>query len=278
MFEKRKLKKIQELAKEQNLDEEEYRQRKKDYRRKNLISDLKKTIPGIFYTFLAFLISYEILKSSVGGAYSLMISIPSLIFIYIIMWGMISRTYSPAYEKFIVCGHVDPENKESAWMFQKWMIPRKIVERYFVIGTQFSLMTTEGLMFFCEYIDFDHDTGTLKIRFGWPKMDEFAFLTEHGVFHNMKEIMPLLLKKIQQLEANMEVLVHLQARDLEEAHFKRIMHVMLDMTRAKAEEDLEILQREIDKTNEQINIRLKPKGTVPEVDRTAGGEGERKTE
>ena len=50
------------------------------------------------------------------------------------------------------------------------------------------------------------------------------------------------------------------------------------LTRAKTDEDLERLQEEMDKTNEQINIRLKPKGKVPDVDLTAGGGSERKDE
>lgn len=276
--ERKRQKKIQKLAREGEAPEQEHVGAEDSYRKRNRREDIRKGIPLLLLNILSFFILYEILSSSVGETVSLGISIPTVLFMNFIMYSIVSRTYTPSYEKFIVLGHVDPDNTESAWLFQKWLIPRKIVYKYFIIGTQFSMMTSEGLMFFAEYIDFDYDTGVLKITFGWPKMDEFAFLTEHGVFHNMKNLIPLLLKKIQQLEANIEVLVHLEAKDLEAAHFKRIMHVILDMTRAKTDEDLERLQEEMDKTNEQINIRLKPKGKVPDVDLTAGGGSERKDE
>jgi protein subunit release factor A len=125
-------------------------------------------------------------------------------------------------------------------------------------------------MWFCESLEFNYDTGVLHVVFGLPDMDEFAFLTKHGIFHNMKEIIPLMLNKIQQLEANIEIIANLKAKDMEAAHFKRIMHVLLDMTRAKSNEDLERLQEEIDSTTEQINIRLRPKKKAPDVDMNAG--------
>lgn len=263
MFEKKKLRMIQELAKEQQHSNENPQEnkeyKKKEYRRRNLVSDLKKTIPGMFFTFLAISISYEILKSSVGWQYALMISVPSLILIYMIMWGMISRTYTPPYEKFFVTGHVDPDNTESAIFFEKWMIPKKILNAYLVDGIQFSVMTIEGLMFFCEQLNFDWDTGELKVVFGWPGMDEFNFLLDHGIFHNMKEVIPLLMKKIQNIEANLEVLVHLRAQDMEKDHFMRILHVLLDMTKARSNTDLERYRNEIEKTNREIDLRIRPK-------------------
>lgn len=276
--ERKRQEKIQKLANEGKNPEQVNNQPDESYRKRNRREDIKKTAPLVLLDILSFFVLYAVLSSSVGRSISLGISIPTVIMMNFVMYAIVSRTYTPSYEKFIVLGHVDPDNTDSAWLFQKWLIPRKIVNKYFIMGMQFSMMTSEGLMFFAEYIDFDYDTGVLKITFGWPKMDEFAFLTEHGVFHNMKDLIPLLLKKIQQLEANIEVLVHLEAKDLEAAHFKRIMHVMLDMTRAKSDEDLGRLQKEMDRTNEQINIRLKPKGKVPDVDLTAGGGYERKDE
>jgi hypothetical protein len=272
--ERKRQKKIQKLANEGEAPEKDSSRAGDSYRRRNRHEDIMKGLPLVLLNVLSFFILYGVLSSSVGRAVSLGISIPTVLFMNFIMYGIVSKTYTPSYEKFIVLGHIDPENTDSAWLFQKWLIPRKIISKYFIMGRQFSLMTSEGLMFFAEYLDFDYDTGDLKITFGWPTMDEFAFLTEHGVFHNMKDLIPLLLKKIQQLEANIEVLVHLEAKDLEAAHFKRIMHVMLDMTRAKTNEDLGRLQQEMDKTNEQINIRLKPKNKVPDVDLTAGGGSE----
>lgn len=210
------------------------------------------------------------LSSSVGRAVALGISIPTVLFMNFIMYGIVSKTYTPSYEKFIVVGHVDPDNTDSAIKIQKWLLPRKIVNKYLILGKQYALMTEEGLMWFCESLEFNYDTGVLHVVFGLPDMDEFAFLTKHGIFHNMKEIIPLMLNKIQQLEANIEIIANLKAKDMEAAHFKRIMHVLLDMTRAKSNEDLERLQEEIDSTTEQINIRLRPKKKAPDVDMNAG--------
>lgn len=250
-----------------------------EYKRRNRIEDAKKSIPLIFLNLLSFLIFYEILVSSVGEAVSIGVSLPSIILVNFIIYFIVSRTYSPPYEKFVVVGHVDPKNTDSAIKIEQWLIPKGIVSRYLISGMQFTLQTVNGLMYFCEQIDFNYDTGNLTVIFGWPNMDEFAFLMDHGIFHNMKESIPLLLKKIQQLEANIEVLVHLEAKDLEAAHFKRIMHVLLDMTKTKSQEDLKRLQEEIDRTTEQINIRLRPKGKAPDVDLNAGGgSDERKDE
>ncbi|MHB1708711.1 MAG: hypothetical protein ACYCT2_04465 [Thermoplasmataceae archaeon] len=271
-LEKRRQKKIRDLASQQGdiADTLERERKAREYHKRNRMSDLRKVIPAAVMTILAFAVSYETLNSAVGEVVSLSITVPSMALIYFVMWGMISRTYSPPYDKFFVTGHVDPDNLDSAIFFQKWLIPKKITGTYLVEGVQFSVMTTEGLMFFCERLDFDWDTGDLTVKFGWPGLDEFNFLLDHGVFHNMQEIIPLLFKKIQNIEANLEVLVHLRAEDMEKDHFKRILHALLDITRAKSNSDLERYREEIEKTNSEIDIRLKPR-KVNDVEMKSGG-------
>jgi hypothetical protein len=266
--ERKRREKIQMLANEGKTTDSSLPE--ESYKRRNRREDIKKGIPLVILNLLSFFILYGVLSSSVGQYVSVGITIPTVLFTNIIMYGIVSKTYTPSYEKFIVIGHVDPNNPDSAIKINKWLMPRKIVDKYLVLGKQYALMTEEGLMWFCEYLDFNRETGVLKVIFGLPDMDEFAFLTKHGVFHNMKEIIPLMLKKIQQLEANIEIIADLKAKDLESSHFKRVMHALLDMTRAKSMEDLERIQEEIDRTSEQINIRLRPKGKVPDVDLNAG--------
>ena len=276
-WENRRQRKLRNMASEEGQKDErlaeviERKEKKRDYRRKNRISDLKKIIPAFIFTAFSFIISYKVLSSSVGGQIALGISIPSIAIIYFLVWGMISRTYTPPYEKFFVTGHVDPDNTDSAIFFQKWMIPKKILSSYLVEGIQFSVMTTEGLMFFCERLDFDWETGELYVKFGWPGEDEFNFLLRHGVFHEMKEVIPLLLKKLENIEANLEVLVHLKAKDMEQDHFKRVLHALLDITKAKTNTDLERYREEIEKTNREIDLRIRPKKVNVEL---KSGEGE----
>ncbi len=268
--ERKRREEIQTLANEGKPPVLESTRAEESYRKRNRREDIRNGIPLVLLNVLSFFILYGVLSSSVGQAVALGITIPTVLFMNIIMYGIVSKTYTPSYEKFVVIGHVDPENSDSAIKVQKWLLPRKIVDKYLVLGKQYALMTEEGLMWFCEYLDFNRDTGVLKVIFGLPDMDEFAFLTKHGVFHNMKDTIPLLLKKIQQLEANIEIIANLKAKDMEAAHFERIMHVLLDMTRAKSNEDLERLKEEIDSTTEQINIRLRPKEKATNVDMNAG--------
>jgi hypothetical protein len=268
--ERKRQEKKQRLANEGEAPEQESTRAEESYRKRNRREDIRKGLPLVLLNILSFFILYGVLSSSVGRAVALGISIPTVLFMNFIMYGIVSKTYTPSYEKFIVVGHVDPDNTDSAIKIQKWLLPRKIVNKYLILGKQYALMTEEGLMWFCESLEFNYDTGVLHVVFGLPDMDEFAFLTKHGIFHNMKEIIPLMLNKIQQLEANIEIIANLKAKDMEAAHFKRIMHVLLDMTRAKSNEDLERLQEEIDSTTEQINIRLRPKKKAPDVDMNAG--------
>lgn len=261
-LDKRREKRARQLAAEQGTGrepEDEREQKARAYRKSNRWADIKKSIPGIGFSVLAFFISFATLNSAVGELVALSITIPSMIVIYSIMWLMLSRTYVPAYEKFFLVGHVDPDNKDSAILVQKWLIPKQIAAGVKVQGTQFMLETMEGMMWFVRRLEFDWGTGELYVEFGWPHLDEFSFLLDHGVFHNMEEIIPLLFKKIQMLEGSLKVLVTLGAQELANTEVKSFLHALLDVTGGKSEADLNRFKEKIDEINKEVEIRLNPK-------------------
>ena len=211
-FEKRKERKFNRLSRETGPaggeSEETRKKREREYRKSNIREDIRKAIPGAILTFFGVIVSYYLIASSIGKILSIVFVSGAFIFLYVWEGMKISKTYIPPSEHYLLLGHSDPHNIKSPYKIERWIIPKGLVKKYVSEGEGSTIYTTNGAYFLCDEIDFDNLTGDLSIHFDWIGLSEFNFVTDHNVYHKMKEVIPVLQEIIDDQDAMREVIIN----------------------------------------------------------------------
>ena len=124
-------------------------------------------------------------------------------------------------------GHSDPHNIKSPYKIERWIIPKGLVKKYVSEGEGSTIYTTNGAYFLCDEIDFDNLTGDLSIHFDWIGLSEFNFVTDHNVYHKMKEVIPVLQEIIDDPDAMREVIINSKVKKGIREKAKRMFDTIL---------------------------------------------------
>nr|BAF30827.1 hypothetical protein [Thermoplasma acidophilum] len=266
LLERRKLKKIQEEARANAIqidgstaqDYLEYQEKTKKYRRKARRETIKALIPLSIATTTAGLFTNYMFSSSIGPKYSLPLTIGTIATELMLLAIIISKTYQPASDLFIVTGLTDPDNPKSAIYIEKWLIPKKLIENYHIDGSQYSVQTTEGMAYLCEDMRYDYNSGELYIKFGWPNLDRFAFLTKQETFHLMEKILNKLMTKIEIQEAYQEVSINLKTKERSNKMIHRIFRSLYNHDESESQQDIREMTEEMTGIDEEIKSIINP--------------------
>lgn len=250
ILERRRIRKIKEEAQDQTAQGET--ETRIPIRRTEKGEKIKHTIPILALTILAFFLDTQILAGQYGENIGVIASIVLIVLSSVILIFLTNKLYHPPSDLFIVVRLVDERNEESKYEITKWLIPKKIIGKYEVIGQQYTLETTDGLAYFCDDLTWDDYNKELKITFGYMNLDRFAFITQKATFERVMKMNKALIKKNNLIKDHMEIMIDLKAREISNERIKRILR-----TRIKG--DIEIGQahgeriiEDIDKEEQQI--------------------------
>ena len=159
-------------------------------------------------------ISYEMLLPTTGQAPAAALSLVSMAAVYLFMVFLVQRTYVPPGNDYLVASLVEPDNPQSDLIdIAYYHIPAAIVSDRITRGkaswfrTQYS-----DIVYVCNYLKWDPDTGRLDIEYGWPHRTRFNFLLDHRVYETQEPIIAEQQMHLGQLEPRIEVIANEKAR------------------------------------------------------------------
>ena len=252
ILERHRIKKLHEEAQVNTISNDKTLIEVKENLKKRRKDKIKYFIPLVLGLLLSGLIDYQILKGQYGNDVSIIgtaITEASMGLIVIII---IIRSYKPPADLFVNIELTDPENPESTYKIEKWLIPRPMIESIKEIGQNYTIDTIDGLAFVTEHLDYNYTTGKLTIKFGYMNLDRFAFLTDKSTFERQTGILERYRKKTELQDTYMETMIEERSREKADRRIEYIFNAKYESEREKVNKNTEKIKQEITDMDREI--------------------------